>query len=796
MKTILEKGEIARSLELYQLQQHLKQKATLDQIVLEFVREPFLRKKSEVGKVVIAFGSYDPLTKAHESLFLRGLDAVKDLPARTNLSELLIATSVVHFEKAVNLQKNSAIYDRIHAQEKFASCYGNVSLALFNDPYFVNLVNSCEQQYGHDVSLNFVVGTDVMEKIVDPEGYRIRGFDVNAVLPKLFKHRFIVAERSIKTKDHDKQIVTLEDLKKIYPALKQYESQLIPINLEGKYKGLEIPIQEVSSTLVRKRRNDRKPVSNLEAAGISDFVDRRGIYLQNDAKYAAFCYARQRFVDEHPNQPIATYLDELVTHLAELDRKPSLRAKEINDYCGPKRKKVLVINPPNEPFTDKSLLIEPIDMLTIATYIKSIGNDVKFVDMDGTEQAPDSISKTVAEFKPDITVLGFDYQIPLFRSSAIPGLNRISDIAKSFGSKVVVGGRRSKHNPEWFIDGSTDVAIGSEMELPLLNLLNLEYWFPETLRNINGIAYRTKTGFMSTSERKTKIDVNTLPIPDRSLIDTSNYIDVRTMWTSRGCNGTCRFCGTPDFWGSWRGRDANKVVDEIEYLVNDFKANKILFLDDNATVNKHRMNDICDGINEKEIESTFGCLSRVSSYEKKLMTKMYNAGFRWIHYGGESGSQEVLNRCKKGTTPNQIRDAILGSKENGLRVRTSWIFDLPDIDAKAMQETIDLILETQPHEIRAHYLALRKGTNFYDEFSKKGESQSQYIHNEKPLSRSSSFTSDMIVDQVNNLTHELAKKGYLVITKPDELNHPAVLNDPNVKFISFCPTRYGIGWQR
>lgn len=45
-------------------------------------------------------------------------------------------------------------------------------------------------------------------------------------------------------------------------------------------------------------------------------------------------------------------------------------------------KKILLINPPNKPYTEKNLLIEPIDVLTIATYIQQEGYQVKVIDMD------------------------------------------------------------------------------------------------------------------------------------------------------------------------------------------------------------------------------------------------------------------------------------------------------------------------------------------------------------------------------------------------------------------------------
>lgn len=42
----------------------------------------------------------------------------------------------------------------------------------------------------------------------------------------------------------------------------------------------------------------------------------------------------------------------------------------------------LIVNAPNIPQNDPSILIEPVDALTLATWIQHNGNDVSFVDAD------------------------------------------------------------------------------------------------------------------------------------------------------------------------------------------------------------------------------------------------------------------------------------------------------------------------------------------------------------------------------------------------------------------------------
>lgn len=323
---VFDAAEVARSIELYNLGAELLQRRAEGDIKLVTVREPFLRERAAVDKVVVAFGSYDPLTKAHESLFLKGLEAVHE---EGSLDEIIIVTSTQHWNKSVDLQKNSTIYDRVHAQEGFASCIGGVSLALFNDPFFINLAPAVAAMYEH-AEINFVVGVDVMEKVLDPQGYIKHGSDPDTIIPELMKYHWLVAERRMPGEEvqdaHSSPIIA--------PYAKRLPDHIIPFDLQGDYEGLAIPIQDVSSSLVRKRRNDGEQVEGLEAVGISDFVDKRGIYIQDSNLYAASACARQRFADEHPGEAIANYIGELIEHMNALEHDPQLRVSEIARYGG------------------------------------------------------------------------------------------------------------------------------------------------------------------------------------------------------------------------------------------------------------------------------------------------------------------------------------------------------------------------------------------------------------------------------------------------------------------------------
>ncbi|MFA6460837.1 MAG: hypothetical protein WCV90_01105 [Candidatus Woesearchaeota archaeon] len=327
-------GEVARSIELYNLGIQLQEEAKKGNPILEFTREPFIRKREDVRRIVVAFGSYDPLSVAHEALFLHGLQASKkSIPFQSGLDELLIVTTTHHFEKGVDLQKNSAIYDRIHAQEGFASCTGKVSLAFFNYPMFVDLLPAVEQSYPN-ASVYFVVGADVLEKIVSVPENEKRGKDTAQILSQLFRQYFIVSEREVTYKDRPPRILTAQLLLEENPLLQPYASRIIPITLDQEYPELEIPIEEVSSSLIRAKRSRGEEVHHLEAVGISEFVDKRGLYLQDNRSYEAFVSARQMYADHFRplNASIGEYIEPLMGLLSEMESSKDLQDKVIAAY--------------------------------------------------------------------------------------------------------------------------------------------------------------------------------------------------------------------------------------------------------------------------------------------------------------------------------------------------------------------------------------------------------------------------------------------------------------------------------
>lgn len=460
---------------------------------------------------------------------------------------------------------------------------------------------------------------------------------------------------------------------------------------------------------------------------------------------------------------------------------------------------ILLINPPNVPFSEQKLLIEPIDVITLGTYLQELKHNVKFLDMDCKKLNNKDLTQYIEkEFMPDMVIISYDYHIPLHTQKALENIAEICKKLKEYNIKVIMIGKTVTYNPKIIEIINFDIGIIGETENTINNILDANINNIEELATINGIVYKKDKEIIINKPSEEKYDLDKLPIPNRKLADLNDYIDIRSILSSRGCINQCNFCPTYNYWGSWRGKSAENVVNEIEYLINNYSTRKIIFLDDNATVNKKRMQDISKSIIEKKINIRLGCLASINTYDKETFELMYKAGFRWVHFGIESGSQRVLENNNKKFDINYAKQVIKEVKQIGYRVRTSFIFDLPTTTKEDMKKTIEFILETEPDEIRGHFLTLRLGTTIYNKLSKEKELPTQYIHSDKPLLESEIYTNSEMLKDIDILIDNLKERNYKIVRDVSEWEDLENLRNKEgkIKFLSFCPSRYGIDWEK
>lgn len=249
-----------------------------------------------------------------------------------------------------------------------------------------------------------------------------------------------------------------------------------------------------------------------------------------------------------------------------------------------------------------------------------------------------------------------------------------------------------------------------------------EYTFPDLLQNLDdpsrvkGLAYVKDKEIVVTPERPLIENLNELPFPARHLLPMHVYekYSKGNMLSSRGCPFHCLYCSLVKFIGrKFRVVSAQRVVEEVCHLVDEYHVHFVDFVDACFTVNRHRVEEICRLITEADMGITWRCSSRVDLVTEELLDLMSEAGCESIFYGVESGVERILDRSGKKTPVGQIKNAFKWSKERNIKTTASYIIGLPGETLETARETLKFIRELDSDEISPGIFYPFPGTDVY-----------------------------------------------------------------------------------
>jgi len=201
--------------------------------------------------------------------------------------------------------------------------------------------------------------------------------------------------------------------------------------------------------------------------------------------------------------------------------------------------------------------------------------------------------------------------------------------------------------------GALDAAVVGEGEVTLSELAQAVA-AGAGLSKVRGLHFRDADGQVSFTGGRDRIeDLDSLPYPARHRVPMDKYnfyvkvpdgraLKAQNLMTSRGCPFNCYFCATPSNWGRrMRGHSPERVVGEIEHLVQEYGAEYIWFYDDTLNYNLERLHRIMDLIIERRLDIKFCNEFRIDLVDKPLLEKMVRAGLVWAHFGVEAGSERI-----------------------------------------------------------------------------------------------------------------------------------------------------------
>jgi len=133
---------------------------------------------------------------------------------------------------------------------------------------------------------------------------------------------------------------------------------------------------------------------------------------------------------------------------------------------------------------------------------------------------------------------------------------------------------------------------------------------------------------------------------------------------------------------------ADYVLEEMEMLKKDYRAQQLLISDDTFTINHERLEKICRGMIKKRFGLKWFCFAQVNTVNKEILKLMKEAGCYNIAFGVESADEEILKKMGKPIKSEDALKAIRTANEVGLKTQAFYIFGTPGETKEQMEKTI------------------------------------------------------------------------------------------------------------
>ncbi len=245
---------------------------------------------------------------------------------------------------------------------------------------------------------------------------------------------------------------------------------------------------------------------------------------------------------------------------------------------------------------------------------------------------------------------------------------------------------------------------------------------PTELRKVAGIVFRDKHGnIVATREGPLIYNLDELPWPARHLLPMDKYtlfgkkIRVAHIMASRGCPYGCIYCTTSYYWGRRiRYRSPKNVAEEIEFLVDKYKVEHIVFTDDELTANRRFVYGLIEEMKKRGLDIGFACGARINHMDKDFMKFLYNNGCVALYFGVESGTQRILDKIGKMISLDQVRRVFRWKREIGGFATASFILGFPWETINDMKRTVDFAIDIDPDYAQFTVLTPYPGTPLFD----------------------------------------------------------------------------------
>lgn len=252
---------------------------------------------------------------------------------------------------------------------------------------------------------------------------------------------------------------------------------------------------------------------------------------------------------------------------------------------------------------------------------------------------------------------------------------------------------------------------------------------PDAPKVINADGFRGNTLFLTPKQLEAS------PLPARHLVDLASYhysiegVNATSIVAQLGCPFECGFCAgrnSPSF-RNIRTRGADSVIEEMVHMHHTHGIHGFMFSDDEQNLVNKQFLEFLEKITrvQRELGTTWRLRGFLKSqlFNEEQAEAMYQAGYRKILIGFESGSPRILENIRKRATQDDNTRCVEIARKYGLEVKALMSVGHPGESEQTIDETRRWLLEMNPPDFDVTIITPYPGSPYYDDAIPTGETR-------------------------------------------------------------------------
>ncbi|MBT7610056.1 MAG: radical SAM protein [Bacteriovoracaceae bacterium] len=416
---------------------------------------------------------------------------------------------------------------------------------------------------------------------------------------------------------------------------------------------------------------------------------------------------------------------------------------------------IVVINPGGRKLTYQELdnnltaIEPPIWAGLITTYLQLKNIKTRIIDSNGLRINEEETIQLALKENPKLIVIVAYGHNPSASTQTMPSsrllLNQINQSTYP-GKTIIVGGHPASLPKKTLLDENVDFVCTGEGPISILEL------YSELEKKDNGLVYDFKAvrslafndngNIIRTAPAPLVKDLdNEMPTLPWDQLPMENYLchnwhafgfqdrtHYASIYTTLGCPYQCHFCciqapfkdgesliNNEKEINTYRRWSPDSILKQIDHLVQTYQIKHIKIADELFVLNKNHVQDICEGLIERQYDLNIWAYSRIDTITQELAEFLYKAGIKWICLGIETTNLNSLSMVNKSTEKNTYKKSITYLKNNNINIIGNFIFGLPDDDITSMTETLNEAIDLEFDFVNFYSAMAYPGSKLYQQ---------------------------------------------------------------------------------